>query len=573
MQRTVLVGSLLLLGGGITAVSAQDCAEGQTEVTVRVLTDNYPAETSWEIRALGTEVLLASRRSFTARTEHINRVCATDGISYRFTIFDAEADGICCGYGNGSYSVSIDGVEIQSGGNFQASESVVFQTGTPVANDLALIANTTRGFGVAGDPAVFKGRVRNMGSAAVSSYSISYALDGGSATSHVFNESIPVGGEADFELGWAPPGAAGTTHGYSLSVDQVNGVADQNAGNNGPLSGRYLLTSDWVQRVALLEQHTSSTCGPCASINTTLSPALTRLSTNLAGSRMSSVKYHQTYPSPGTDPSANSDARSRHDFYGVTGIPALFMNGVRMNSIAEPALWDGWADSALVDLRLSGSFDYVNNSLSVRAEVTPFAGFVGQHRLHIMVTENAYNYAGTTSQRAFHYALRKALPTVQGTTLATLTMNETQVVEESFEFTVGNPNPTQGSNQLWSGGNNLTVVAFVQNHGSKQVMQAAILPASAMVGVRETNELDQSLSVFPNPAADMLNVAYATTSGGSAHILITNMLGQKVMEVNTANGRGEQLETLSLQGLQQGLYHVTILKDGLRATRTVSVVR
>ena len=55
---------------------------------------------------------------------------------YTFTIFDAEGDGICCGFGNGSYNLEDDtGNTIISGGDFNSSESVIFNVVTTLSND------------------------------------------------------------------------------------------------------------------------------------------------------------------------------------------------------------------------------------------------------------------------------------------------------------------------------------------------------------------------------------------------------------------------------------------------------
>ena len=48
------------------------------------------------------------------------------GIQYQFTIFDVYGDGICCLYGEGSYSVTLDGQEVASGGDFGFSETSGF---------------------------------------------------------------------------------------------------------------------------------------------------------------------------------------------------------------------------------------------------------------------------------------------------------------------------------------------------------------------------------------------------------------------------------------------------------------
>ena len=48
------------------------------------------------------------------------------GIHYEFTIVDSYGDGICCSYGEGSYTVSLDGEVVASGGGFGTSETSVF---------------------------------------------------------------------------------------------------------------------------------------------------------------------------------------------------------------------------------------------------------------------------------------------------------------------------------------------------------------------------------------------------------------------------------------------------------------
>jgi hypothetical protein len=46
-----------------------------------------------------------------------------------WTIYDQYGDGICCGFGNGSYELMLDGETIANGGNFGGSESVNFTVG------------------------------------------------------------------------------------------------------------------------------------------------------------------------------------------------------------------------------------------------------------------------------------------------------------------------------------------------------------------------------------------------------------------------------------------------------------
>jgi len=49
-----------------------------------------------------------------------------EGILYEFTLNDTYGDGICCSYGQGSYTISVDGEEVATGGDFGTGGAPVF---------------------------------------------------------------------------------------------------------------------------------------------------------------------------------------------------------------------------------------------------------------------------------------------------------------------------------------------------------------------------------------------------------------------------------------------------------------
>jgi len=107
-------------GGGAPPPGPSPCAAMAVKVTVK--TDNYPSETSWELANACTGNGVASRGDYSDRNAvHENEYCLPDA-RYRFTIRDTWGDGICCGYGSGSYALSLNGDEIKAGGNFGQSE-------------------------------------------------------------------------------------------------------------------------------------------------------------------------------------------------------------------------------------------------------------------------------------------------------------------------------------------------------------------------------------------------------------------------------------------------------------------
>jgi len=111
------------------------------EITLNLLTDNFPAETSFQIAEQSTGAILYTGEDFTGESQlYVENYCLGGGC-YTFTIFDSEQDGICCGnFGDGSYELlDANGNELGAGGVFIASESVSFCLDTVVdVNDVTL---------------------------------------------------------------------------------------------------------------------------------------------------------------------------------------------------------------------------------------------------------------------------------------------------------------------------------------------------------------------------------------------------------------------------------------------------
>ena len=98
--------------------------------TVEVLTDNYPAETSWDLIHVDGDSVVAS--IFAGELTDVATLYTWDldipTGAHVFTIYDEFGDGLCCAYGEGSYRILLNGEEIANGGEFEASESVTFNT-------------------------------------------------------------------------------------------------------------------------------------------------------------------------------------------------------------------------------------------------------------------------------------------------------------------------------------------------------------------------------------------------------------------------------------------------------------
>lgn len=104
-------------------------------INVDIVLDDYGSETTWEITDGAT--VIASGGAYQDnmdQTLESTQVCLEEGECYTFTIFDDFGDGICCDYGNGSYTVSwpAESMTLASGGQFANSEATNFCLTTPV---------------------------------------------------------------------------------------------------------------------------------------------------------------------------------------------------------------------------------------------------------------------------------------------------------------------------------------------------------------------------------------------------------------------------------------------------------
>jgi Zn-dependent metalloprotease len=103
-----------------------DCVTGVVYLSITL--DNYPEETAWTLRDAANNVVASASYS-TANPDGSTVTETFSGLSagdYTFTITDSYGDGICCSYGQGSYTLSSDAGVIRSGGSFGSSETTNF---------------------------------------------------------------------------------------------------------------------------------------------------------------------------------------------------------------------------------------------------------------------------------------------------------------------------------------------------------------------------------------------------------------------------------------------------------------
>eukprot|EP00568_Trieres_chinensis_P003290 CAMPEP_0183297908 /NCGR_PEP_ID=MMETSP0160_2-20130417/5065_1 /TAXON_ID=2839 ORGANISM="Odontella Sinensis, Strain Grunow 1884" /NCGR_SAMPLE_ID=MMETSP0160_2 /ASSEMBLY_ACC=CAM_ASM_000250 /LENGTH=688 /DNA_ID=CAMNT_0025459809 /DNA_START=37 /DNA_END=2100 /DNA_ORIENTATION=+ len=102
------------------------------DVTLDLTTDNYGEETSWNVVDNDGIVHYSRNELYYGDAQnYIESMCLTGPGPFTFTIFDSYDDGICCGYGNGNYKLSLDGIVVHEGGNFGSQDSYTISVESP----------------------------------------------------------------------------------------------------------------------------------------------------------------------------------------------------------------------------------------------------------------------------------------------------------------------------------------------------------------------------------------------------------------------------------------------------------
>ncbi len=246
----------------------------------------------------------------------------------------------------------------------------------------------------------------------------------------------------------------------------VNLSGDENPTNN--TLNQYSVYLPGFQRNILLEEWTSSTCGPCAANNPTIDAFIAARFDSLVA-----IKYHMNWPAPGNDPMYlynPQQANDRRSYYGINAVPTVIMDGIVNPSYPysnPPSLPNAFyprknvgtpISLAVTDTRLPGDTIQADVTLQITAPLS-----VGQYYLRVHAVERHIHYntaPGTNGETDFYDVFRRAFPNSTGTPIPT--------TPGTYNFTFKYPLDMA----VWVDSMIYTAV-FVQNDVTKEVLNAA----------------------------------------------------------------------------------------------------
>ncbi len=416
-----------------------------------------------------------------------------------------------------------------------------------------IVTSTMANFVDLANPATaVRGVIQSIGSQVLTSIKVNYSINNGPAVSQTFSTNVGPFANYTFNFTslWTPTSAG--VYSVKIWTSELNGQPFQGDTLERPIS--VVNASDLPERLVLFEHFTQASCGPCASQN----PAFTSL---LAANSASatSIKYHTSWP--GVDPmNAHNptEVATRVAYYGVSGVPNVNLGTSNLGSptaVSQNTINNERAKKALYRLFMSANMDPTTRLLTISGSAEPSVAFApnNPNRLQVMLVEDPIVYSappGSNGETVFPTTFRKAFPNAEGSLIGTVNTPGNSHFFNFNSFTVPG----------FYVDTNLYVIAFVQNHQTKEIHQAMKLKVSSFItSVPNTSAPDFKL--YPNPASDWARISTQLESATRLEFSLYNTLGQQVLPTEVVKAEAGQFQyDVPLNGLKPGIYLLRVAK-------------
>ena len=317
------------------------------------------------------------------------------------------------------------------------------------------------------------------------------------------------------------------------------------------------LSAQSVDRVALIEEVTSASCGPCEAQNPAFRALLDANLDNVAVIRYQRGGGSYVDPMWSFNPS-QVDYRIA-SYYGTFSFPQTWTNGEYTgtpSTVNQTAIDAAFADPAWWDIAISQEYDASTKEMVVDVTFTALRDMLESTdnylRAHVVLVEDEINYTsppGYNNEKDFYSVMRTMYPGGTGINLGQQTTGQEEIV--SFRYAVDESviDPSR-----------LTTVAFVQTLTTQDVHQAAIYRESTPSGIENPVLSDFSLS--PTLADQLITLSFSLLDASEARIDLYDINGRLVETLLQENlPAGNQQRSFVLPALAAGTY-MSVLRAG-----------
>ena len=463
--------------------------------------------------------------------------------------------------------------------NFLVADN--FKVYKPAQNEVALLGLSMPSFIATGSNTPVNGVVKNLGSQPLTSFDVTYNVNGGAdvAVYSVTGINVPYGSTYNFSHNVPFSETAPGNYTITMTVSNPNGVEDPSpADNTQSVATSVYDPSAVVARTSILEQFTGARCGYCPGGHDRIKQALQGTTNTIW------AVHHAGFGDDALTCPANQQYTFFYNAGGSTYAPAMMVDRFHGDANEPGPVTSVYSSVPSIqqyvsDVNSAPCFLTLNlDGITYNADNRSFGGTVTGHftspiynantRLTLMVAEDSnlmdqIDYSTGSSQTLRNYmhfnAVRATLTDIWGDAIS---------VDANGDFTYNVSATLPNNLKAWR----CRVIAIVSDRNASDANACAVMQAATTanlnapyVGISEANEV--SLNAYPNPATD-----YLTIEAGSNinEISIYNAMGQKVYANNNVNG---ELFVVDTKDMASGMYMVIIRTDKGVASQRISVVR
>lgn len=410
--------------------------------------------------------------------------------------------------------------------------------------DAEVMAINTGQVAAAGDNVAIKARIRSNGAEILNSAVVNWSIDGGAANSQTFtNLGLEPSHYEDitFTTPWT---AVAGTHNLKVWISEVNGVAGDGNPSNDAMNLAINVASQSVQRRPVYEQFTSSTCPPCYTVNTNYFNH-NYLTTN--ADKFTLVKYQMNWPGSG-DPYYTAEGGVRRNYYGVTGVPQIYLDGKEVQPTSLLADLNA-ARAKPAFMKIEAAFQITGNSINVDAAIMPYIS--GNYKVLVSVVEKITTGNRTSNgETQFEHVMMKMLPNATGTAV-------TFTDGTPYQFSLGFDMSSTHVEEM----NDLAVVVYVQDDSSKSMMQSEYA-YEGLLATSEGNVANQAM-LYPNPSDGFVKLS----SKEKATVTVYDLSGKLVYTQDNVAPNAE----LNLTKLSKGVYIANITGNNFKKVQKIII--
>lgn len=240
-------------------------------------------------------------------------------------------------------------------------------------------------------------QVKNMGISTIESVEVEYEIEGFDPVTETFSVNIPSLETTGLSFSESVSLIPGTYH-LSINIVSVNGTTDDELNNNS-MEKDLMIALGAAQRIPMIEHFSSSTCGPCVSVN----QQMLTLTNNNPG-KYTYTKYAMDWPGSG-DPYNTDEGDVRRNYYGVSAVPQTFLDGADQGfaAVTQGALDAAYNTPSFANIR--GAFNVEGNTVNVIAD---FMSYVDMTNVRAFVSVNEKTTTGNVGgngESEFHHIM------------------------------------------------------------------------------------------------------------------------------------------------------------------------